>query len=369
MDEAPDLFDYAHAVGQAAAAWRFASGELRRAAALAAVSAAWSIYLRDAGAGDVGPAHETEAADGQLLLSGDPRRDAVLLWLADYGAPPIAEAAATIAGMVGAARRFSADDRALLDAARDALAHPASTLGSSGKRIAAASQSENAALDSLRAMTASVDRLRCNADFLEGEGSEVSHLLPGGTLRRYVPAKPAGCWALNLALMSQSVQPVGAMSPPGMVSRRLFRADLEPGEIAAQLVDDAGGAWRSAYGRILRMEQELTRGGGALSSLSRNARARDAWLLVAALSTCTRAQLARALGLSRAGADIQAHALADAGLATLAVGGVVAWTRPREAQPALKTLDHGPLANAVSDLDASLAEIDRLVARAAAKAW
>lgn len=365
MDPALDLTGYANAIGRGEAAWHFAGAELRRAAALSAISVAWTIYLRDAGAGDVGPAHATTPASAQLLFTDDPRRDAMLLWLTDYGAPAIAEAAAIVARMVGAARRFSVQDRALLDAAHDALAQPAMALGSIGRRIAAVSSSDDAALEPLRAMTAAVERLRGDCDFLEGEGSEMSHVLPGGTLRRYVPAKPAGCWALNLALMSQGVQPVGVISPPGMGSRRLFRADIEDGEIAAQLVNDGSGAWRGAYGRILRMEQELARGGGALSSLSRNARAREAWLLVAALGACTRAQLARALGLSRAGADIQAHSLADAGLATLAAGGVVAWTRPREAQPAPKTLDHGPLANAVSDLDESLAEIDRLLARTA----
>ena len=94
MDAALDLTGYAHALGRAHAAWQFAGAELRRASALATVSAAWDIFRRDAGAGDVGPAHETTSAATQLLFAEDPRRDAVLLWLAAHGAPAIAEAAA-----------------------------------------------------------------------------------------------------------------------------------------------------------------------------------------------------------------------------------------------------------------------------------
>ena len=363
MDAALDLTGFAHALGRAQAAWRFAGAELRRASALATVSAAWDIYRRDAGADDVGPAHETTLAAAQLLSTDDPRRDGVLLWLADHAVPAIAEAAATLARMVGATRRFGTEDQDLLDAARDALAIPAATPGPIGRVVLTAGLSDNLVLEPFRILVAAVDRLRGDAGFLEGEGTQVRHVLPGGTLSRYVPAERAGCWALNLALLAQGGQSAGAPAPPGLVSRALFRRDLEPEEIATYLHEDARAAWNNAFERITGLELELARGRSALAHLSRNARARDAWLAVAALGACTRTQLARALGLSRAGADIQAHALAKAGLGTLTAGGRIVWAHRRSAEAAPETLDQGPLGEAISAVDAELAEIDRLLAR------
>ena len=364
MDVTLDLTGYAHALGRAEAAWQFAGAELRRVVALATISAAWDIFRRDAGAGAVGPAHQAQPVP--LLLSEDPRRDAVLMWLTDHGAPEIAEVATMIVCMVRATLRFSAEELALLNVARDALAHPATGPGSIGKVVAAASRSDHAVLEPLQTLVAAIDRLRGDAGFIEGSGDEVRLALPRGTLARYVTAAPAGCWALNLALLSRGGQPVGVPAPPGLVSRALFRSDLEPEEIAVQLVAHASAAWRGAYDQLVRLEVELARGRAALAHLSRNARARDAWVLVAVLGGCTRSQLARALGLSRAGADIQAHALAAAGLVTLAAGGQVVWAQVRKQNDAVPTpLAHGRLGDAMSDVDASLAEIDRLLARSA----
>ncbi|WP_242187037.1 hypothetical protein [Sphingomonas sp. CARO-RG-8B-R24-01] len=365
MDAALDLPGYAHALGRAQAAWRFASAELRKASALATVSAAWDIYLRDAGAGDVGPAHETTIAAAQLLSTDDPRRDGVLLWLADHAVPAIAEAAATLARMLGATRRFGTEDQDLLDAARDALAISSATPGPIGTVVAAASGSNHAVLEPLLIVAAAVDRLRGDAGFLEGSGHEVRLPLPRGTLTRYVAAAPAGCWALNLALLGAGAHAAGVPPPPGLASRASFRSGFEPEEIAGGLVRDAAAGWSGAYDRLSWLEPELARGRDALAHLSRNARTRHAWLIIAPMGSCTRTQLARALGLSRAGADIQACALAVAGLVTLGAGGQIAWTRKRPVDASAPPLDQGPLGDAVSDLDANLAQIDRLLARTA----
>ena len=365
MDAAVDLTSYAHALGRAQAAWRFAGAELRRASALAAISKAWGIFRRDAGAGDVGPAHEARPAAAQLLVTEDPRRDSVLLWLADHAAPAIAEAAAMVARMVGATRRFDVEEYALLDAARDALANPAVTAEPIARMITGGARSNDAVLEPLRTVAAALDRLRGDAAFLEGEGAEVRHTLPTGAFSHFVPAEPGGCWALNLALLCQGGQSVGVPAPPGLVSRTLFRSDLELEEIAVQLVTDASAAWSGTYDQLVRLKLELARGHDALAHLSRNARTRDAWLLVAASGTCTRSQLARALGLSRAGADIQAHALAGSGLVTLVAGGQIAWARVRSTEVVPESLDQEPLGDAMSDLNARLADIDRLLARSA----
>ena len=362
MDFALDLTGCAHALGLSEAAWRFAGAELRRTAALATVSTAWDIFRRDAGIGDVGPAHETAPAATQLLFTEDPRRDPVLLWLVDHGAPEIAEAAATVVRMVGSTRRFGAKEQAVLDAARDA--NPPA-LGPIARVIASGGRSDTPVLEPLLAIARAIDRLRDDAGFREGEGVEVRHTLPRGTLRHYVSAEPAGCWALNLALLGRGAQ-LGTLPAPGLVSRVLFRGDLEMDEIVAHLVEGARLSWGHRYDRMERLVPELNRGREALAHLSRNARTRDAWLLVAALGACTRTQLARALGLSRAGADIQANALADAGLVSLGVGGKITWARVQKQKDVTPApFEQGPLGGAMSDLDASLAEIDRLLAATA----
>lgn len=114
------IFRFAQALGRIDAGWRFAPADLRRCVGLALIADAWAIVRRDAGPGQVGPAHE--ASSTHLLFTEDARRDAVRLWLADHAAPGLREAAAWLARMVEAEIRFGTADRALLEAARAALA-------------------------------------------------------------------------------------------------------------------------------------------------------------------------------------------------------------------------------------------------------
>lgn len=363
IDDVNEFYRYGQALGRAEAGWRFAAPRLQTAAALSAVSTAWEIFCRDAGAGDSGPAHHTTATNMALLLTQDPRRDPVLLWLADHGAPPIADAAGTIATMVAATKRFGNEHLDLLARARDALVDMGSARRSAGIDHP---DGEDPAVQPLGLLAAAIERLRGDANFVEGQGSEIHHALPRGTLSHYVAAAPGGCWALNLALLSAGVQSKLALPSVGLVSRALFRADLEVNEIEAPLINSASAACNRTYATLCRMNEQLARGHTALNHLSRNARAGEAWLLVAALGACTRTQLRRALGVSRAGGDIQAHVLAKAGLVTLGASGRVSWTEvPSSAAVVPAPIDPGPLANAVSDLDASMAEIDRLLARTA----
>ncbi|WP_010219683.1 hypothetical protein [Sphingomonas sp. PAMC 26621] len=360
MDDFTYLYRYGQALGRTEAGWQFASRRLQKAAALAAVSAAWEMFRRDAGVGDIGPAHQTTATDMPLLLTQDARRDAVLLWLADHGAAPIAEAAGTIATMVGATHRFGTEQLDLLARARAALVEAIASVSANEPEV------DEPATPPLAPLVMAIERLRGDADFLEGQGGVVHHALPRGTLNHYVAAEPGGCWALNLALLSAGVQPPLALPSVGLISRALFRADLEAGEIEVRLIETAGAACDRTYATLCRMNEHIARGHDALAHLSRNARAREAWLLVAGLGACTRTQLRRVLGLSRAGGDIQAHVLADAGLVALGAVGQISWRALSAAAPVSPApIDQVPLANAVSDLDASMAEINRLLARIA----
>jgi hypothetical protein len=352
------LTSLGYALGRLAGATRFASPEIRKVAALATVSDAWRAYRRDAGAGDVGPAHEASADSMSILLTDDPRRDAVVLWLAAHGVPAIADAATTVVRMVKATRGFDADALALLNAAQEAVAH-APAGGPLTQSCGLADLGPDHPLQGLAWATAAVDILITTADFAEAPGHDAILTLPTRSMRHYVASEPAGCWALNLALVARGVMP----SVTGIIPRRAFRLDLEDVERSTALIDYSNHAALASFTKLERVETMLGRGRDALAGLSRNARARDAWGLIVAVGPLRRIQLARALVLSRAGADIQADALARAGLVTLVTGGRIQLAQRQllVEQPAI--LDYGPLALATADLDASMADIDRLLER------
>jgi hypothetical protein len=131
------------------------------------------------------------------------------LWLADSAAPAIAEAATTVAHMVAATRRLGAEEQALLDAARNALARPAMAPGPIRTFISGKRETDTFVLRPLGLIAGAVERLRGDVGFCVHDGTEVRHALSQGTLRRYVAAEPAGCCAVNLALLGRNAPPAG----------------------------------------------------------------------------------------------------------------------------------------------------------------
>jgi hypothetical protein len=364
MDLAPTLARYGYALGRWQAAWRFAEPELRRAVSFVVISEAWSAFRRDAGAGEVGPAHQEAIGNTGITCTADPRRDRLLLWLTDHGAPSVAGAAEVVARMVGASRRFSGEELDLLETARDALADGGRP-GSIARMLPPPEGNSDPALATLRTIATAVDRLRADLSFAENAGFDVDHRLPGGTLRHYVPGDPGAAWALDLTLIASGSAELASLPAPGSVSRVLFGVDAAPDDLVVALIEGCTTALATAYGRMEWLRDELDRGRAALARMSRNSRTREAWLLVTALRVTTRTQLARGLGLSRAGADIQARSLADAGLVTLGPVGRIDWQHHRRAEREPAPLDGGALSEAAADLDATMAEIDQLLARSA----
>lgn len=355
MTVATALIRYAHALGRYKAAWRHARVDLRQAAQIAIVFEAWDIFRRDAWAGETGPEHGGEAI---LTHTADPRRDGFLLWLADNGQPATADAANLIVHMLGAIRRFDTQALALLQAARRAGENePRSPTAC----LLATYASDDDLLAPLCTLASTVDQLRGHPAFLEVMEREARHIA-SHSFSHHVPPNPGAAWALNLMMLAQSGLPASMPWPPGLVSRALFHPDLEPEDIGLILIDNATAALTRAYSIMERLEGELTRGEEALRHLSRNSRAREAWLILAATRRVTRTQLARGLNLSRAGADIQAHALANAGLATLSRGGHISWRAAIPMDQAASRLGN-EIASLAIELDAATAEIDRLLAR------
>ena len=355
-----DFVLLAHALGCLTGATRFATAECNRLGGLATVAEAWRAYRRDAGVGDVGLAHQESIDADTVLFTDDPRRDAVLLWLADHGVPAIAAPATTLARMVDATRRFASDELALLDTAQIALL-AASTTGPLAIALELAGLDADHSLQSIAPAVGAVDILFDHPNFAEHQGHDAMLDLPGGPLHRHVAAPPSGCWALNLALLSHNAGVVPGLA--GQLPRAVFRLDLTVQERTEALVKHCEHTARGGFDRLTLINRRCVRGIEALAGLSRNARAREAWALIVAVGPLRRIQLARALGLSRAGADIQAHALARAGLVTLVAGGRIQPTQRQliVEQPAI--LDDGPLALATAALDASMADIDRLLER------
>jgi hypothetical protein len=357
-----DLLPLAYALGQCDGAMRFSAPAHRTIAALATVAEAWRAFRRDAGAGATGVAHAATLEAGAVLLTDDPRRDAMLLWLADNASPAIAAAAATVARMVGARRPFAPDALALLDMAQAALARSPG-LGALAFVLKLDTMSAEHPLRMTLPVVGAIDTLLAHPDFAETAGHDALLDLPGTPLPHYVAAAPSGCWALNLAILCG---PAGsAPLLPGPVPRAAFRLDVTAEERARALADHWTRVAQASVERLHRIDRRYARGMAALAGLSRNARARDAWGLIVGLGPLRRIHVARALGLSRAGADIQAHALAEAGLVSLVRGGRIQ-PAPRRPMPVADPLDDGPLAQARTGLDESLAEIDRLLARTAA---
>jgi len=353
-----DSTSLGYALGRLAGAVRFAAPEIRRVAGLATVAGAWRAYRRDAGAGDVGPAHQPSSDPSSILMTDDPRRDAVALWLAANGVPAIADAATTIVRMVNATRGFEADALALLNAAQDAVVQ-APADGPLTRTCGLADLSPDHPFQGLARATAAVDSLITTANFAEGHGHDAILPLPSRSMRHYVAADPAGCWALNLALVARGSVP----SVTGIVLRAAFRLDLEDVERSTALIDHSIDALSASFSDLERIETMLGRGHEALAGLSRNARAGKAWALVVALGPIRRTQIARALGMSRGGADLQAHALAAANLVVLETDGLITPGLPASSPSPSASLNSGSLTAAAADLNLAMAEIDHLLSK------
>ncbi len=359
-----DISALAFALGELTGAMHFAGDDLRRAAALATIADAWKTYRRDAGAGDAGPAHVPSISADTLLFTCDPRRDAVLLWLADHGTRPIAAAAAMVALMVGASHRFDAAEMALLNAAQAALAgDPADACGPLARALGFPRLAEDHPVYAMKSVVGAIDALSRDPAFAEGQGHDIELQLPGGSLRHFVTAEPSGTWALNLALLGRPPHPFPALT--GIVARVVFKIGLEVEERAAALIASWSHVAALFLCELQRIERALARGGQALAGLSRNARAIDTWALAAALGPITRAQTVRALGLSRAGGDLMARTLATTGLVRLEHGGRIVPANRASPDRSLERLDQISLGTAVTAIDKSMAEIDRLLARMA----
>ncbi|MFD2577700.1 MarR family transcriptional regulator [Novosphingobium colocasiae] len=159
---------------------------------------------------------------------------------------------------------------------------------------------------------------RTRSVFLEGGSEEV--LIGGRVFHRF--AGRGSAWAASLAAaMRPHLFGLGAapLALAGLAPRSLFAAEPES-PLPALLADTIATAAYDLVTDLTDIHQAVTLGDTRLAALYASSQAPAAWRLIAALGPLTRAELARALVITRRTASQAATALEKAGLATLRHG-------------------------------------------------
>lgn len=155
-------------------------------------------------------------------------------------------------------------------------------------------------------------------DFLELGSEEV--VIEGKVFQRFAPRGSA--WAASLAAaMRPHVFGLGAapLALAGLAPRRLFRAELES-PLPALLTQAIGAAADDVATDLAAVRAAVALGDERLAGLYASSQAPAVWQLIAGLGPLTRAELARALGITRRTASQAAQALEQADLAILRPG-------------------------------------------------
>lgn len=279
----------------------FLGAEAGEGLALASLRRLWRVHVRDFAFENQGPEHNPgpEAAELTRSWHTSERRD-FLSWIGRRGPPPLARAARLALAAKGATESFTSAfapaDRALerLDAllpARD----PVATL--------------EEWLEQLR---------EDEIDFLELGSEEV--VIEGRVFQRF--AARGSAWAASLAVaMRPHLFGLGAapLALAGLAPRSLFKAEPER-PLPTLLAEALGAAAADVATDLATVRAALVLGDERLARLYASSQARSVWQLISGLGPLTRAELARALSVTRRTASQAATALDKAGLATLRAG-------------------------------------------------
>lgn len=269
----------------------------RQAAVLGGLSLRrlWAYHVRAYPFENMGPGQDPGRHAAELVRTHHAaERDAFLSWITRRGAVPLAGAAAAVLAAKGASEVF-AHSYAIADAALE--------------RLDALLPSE----DPLAALVDFVTQLsEAETGFLEG-GSETD-LAAGRAFSR--PPPRGGAWAASLAAaMRPQLFAVGAapLAFAGLLPREAFQSLREraiPTILAEALLTGAAAARTD----IIAAHAAVDLGKARLGKVNRSSRARDAWLLLAGLGPLTRAEISRALGVTKRTASQAAAVLEKAGL-------------------------------------------------------
>ena len=270
----------------------------------------WRTHLRDFPLEGVGPEHNPGLEAGQLMRTWyGAERHALLAWIMRHGHPPLAAAARrALAARPGTAKR------------PDPLAAATIALG----RLDAALPSSTP----LATLAAVVEQLcREEVDFLEGE-SEMR--MVGGRVYS-APAARGAAWGLSLAI---AVRPqlfaLGAapLALAGVARRELFRA-LRERPVQAILDEAIGQAAGWIAEDLARAAAEAERAREVADGLYASSHAARCLRLLAGLAPLSRAELARAMGVTARTASLAVQHLEARGLAELRLGDAMVVLRER----------------------------------------
>ncbi|MDF8335579.1 hypothetical protein [Novosphingobium cyanobacteriorum] len=279
----------------------FLGAQVAEGLALASLRRLWRVHVRDFPQENQGPEHNPglEAAELTRSWYTAERRD-FLSWIGRRGPPPLARAARLALAAKGVTESFAsvfeAADRALdrLDAllpTRD----PVATLSEW--------------LEQLR---------EDEIEFLELGSEEV--VIEGKVFQRF--SARGSAWAASLAAaMRPHLFSLGAapLALAGLAPRSLFRAEPES-PLPALLGQAISSAAADVATDLAAVRAALTQGNERLAGLYASSQAPAMWQLIAGLGPLTRAELARALGVTRRTASQAATALQKADLAALRPG-------------------------------------------------
>lgn len=304
--------------------------KVRRAIDLALVDIAWRTFVRDAGARDDGRSDQASRPDDDVLRTTDPRAGAVVGFLASQ-AGPLQSAAKTIQLARGASgRRFSPEERAMLEDARSALATARVSLRSGPPH---------------NRLLAALCSLRTDWRFIcppPGRGAEAG-----------------GAWAVNLALLTMaSPAPV-----PGIVSRAIFRDDLQLGTV--QVIASWTKAAHAVHERAIAIGERMQSADECMADVPVNSRAHDLAGPLAAIGALHRSSIKRGWQLSDAGVTLVMRKLADRGVALQDRNGTIFWHLSPQARSEIPPSNSdresvlSELADAVAFADKVLIKVSR----------
>ncbi|MGL3823697.1 hypothetical protein [Sphingopyxis sp. R3-92] len=248
--------------------------EMRHCFALRSLQRAWDQYRED-----------RAILTGKSLISAEcaAERDAFLALFASILPKPRDDLGLAIARVRQIAIRPLAAEAnetlAIVDAGADELAS-----------VRAVAESPKLPIDPVSRLLTIVRSLRRSAD-VEVDPLAATALSP--------------CWAINLFAVADPV--LLGLSPhplpfPGLVQRRLFRADRDPEADRDVAADAMLEAFHETLCDIARVPRAAAAFDETFENLRGNSRLFPAWLLLFAVGAMTPAQLARALLCTKAGA-------------------------------------------------------------------
>lgn len=279
----------------------FLGAEVADGLALASLRRLWRVHVRDYAFENLGPSHDPGLEAAELMRSwyASERRD-FLSWIGRRGPPPLARAARLSLTAKGATESFAS----AFDPATRALERLDALLP---------------ARDPVGTLSEWLEQLREDEfDFLELGSEEV--VIEGKVFQRF--AARGSAWAASLAAaMRPHVFSLGAapLALAGLAPRSLFKVDLER-PLPALLTSAISAASADVAIDLTTVRAALTLGDERLAGLYASSQAPAVWHLISGLGPLTRAELARALDVTRRTASQAATALDKADLATLRPG-------------------------------------------------